>query len=176
VESSDNLAGLWSYQKPFEDLKKLSTSLPTHYKAEYIPDNWYYNQTSSQMWVTDVNKDGVVNIVDITKVAKIFNKQRAEENWDPRFDVAAESAVSYSPNGIINIYDQSYCGKFFSQPAWLNWKCDFNHDGVINTDDLELLKPHFNTHGPIPGLDLDFNGVINIMDITLAAKDFGKRY
>ena len=46
---------------------------------------------------TDLNGDGVVNIIDIYKVAKAFGSKPGDPNWNPIADL--------DENGIVNIID-----------------------------------------------------------------------
>jgi len=46
---------------------------------------------------TDINGDGVVNIIDLASVAATWNTHLGDPNWDPRCDIDG--------NGLINIID-----------------------------------------------------------------------
>lgn len=58
---------------------------------------------------TDINSDGVVNIIDITIVAKAFGTNSEDPNWNPKADL--------DNNGIVNIIDISKVAKDFGRKA-----------------------------------------------------------
>jgi hypothetical protein len=46
---------------------------------------------------TDINKDGIVDIIDVTIVAKFFGSKLGDPEWNPIADL--------DKNGCINIID-----------------------------------------------------------------------
>jgi len=59
---------------------------------------------------TDLNNDGVVNIIDISIVAKAFGSKPEDPNWNAIADI--------DKNGIINILDVSKVAKDFGKTGW----------------------------------------------------------
>ncbi len=53
---------------------------------------------------------------------------------------------------------------------------DVNEDGVVDINDLILVKQHFNevVSIPYPKYDVKINGIVNIEDITIVAQHFGE--
>jgi parallel beta-helix repeat protein len=58
---------------------------------------------------TDVNADGIVNIVDVTLVAKAFASRPGDHNWDERADI--------DNNGVVNVIDLGRVCKDFGKKA-----------------------------------------------------------
>ena len=58
---------------------------------------------------TDINKDGKVNIVDITIVAQAYGSTPEQGRWNPACDL--------DHNKIINIVDLSMVAKIISEKA-----------------------------------------------------------
>jgi len=57
----------------------------------------------------DINKDGIVNILDIAIVAKAFNSKPGDFNWNQLADI--------DKNGIVNIVDISRVAKEYGRTA-----------------------------------------------------------
>lgn len=57
----------------------------------------------------DLNGDGVVNILDISIVARAFNSKPGDSNWNPTADL--------DKNGVVNILDISKVAKDFGETA-----------------------------------------------------------
>ena len=56
---------------------------------------------------SDINNDGIVNIVDLTTVAKAFTAVPGNNEWNPRADI--------DMNEIINIVDVTRVAKDFGK-------------------------------------------------------------
>jgi WD40 repeat protein len=52
---------------------------------------------------------------------------------------------------------------------------DINQDGVVNTQDLELIASQFGQSGQ-NSADVNRDGIVNILDLVLVAAAFGKGY
>jgi parallel beta-helix repeat protein len=79
-------------------------------------DQWgnerYINMTVTvpETLPTDLNADGVVNILDITIVAKAFGSRPGDENWNETVDM--------DKNGVINIIDISMVARDYGRLFW----------------------------------------------------------
>lgn len=54
----------------------------------------------------DINKDGIVNILDMALIAKRYNVKNTDTNWDSTFD--------FNNDGIVDIFDLVLCSKKIS--------------------------------------------------------------
>jgi hypothetical protein len=70
-------------------------------------DNTHVDGWVFKAMLGDVNGDGKVNILDISKVAKAFNAREGEALWDPNVDL--------DNSGIINIIDITKVAKEFGK-------------------------------------------------------------
>jgi hypothetical protein len=61
---------------------------------------------------TELNKDGTVNILDITMVAAIYNSKEGDPKWNELADL--------DKSGLVNILDISMVAKDFGKTVWSN--------------------------------------------------------
>ncbi len=62
-----------------------------------------------EIWAGDLNfpQDNVINIIDIVKVAKVFNSKKGDSYYDESVDINGDS--------VINIMDVITIAKHFNQ-------------------------------------------------------------
>jgi hypothetical protein len=61
----------------------------------------------SSVFNSDINLDGVVNIVDVTIVAKAFGSESGDPNWSEQADL--------DRNGVVNIIDVTMVARDFGK-------------------------------------------------------------
>lgn len=66
---------------------------------------WVLNMNETDTFVGDLNKDGKVNILDITIVARAFGTEPGDPHWNPVADVNGD--------GIVNILDVALVAREF---------------------------------------------------------------
>lgn len=75
----------------------------THYITAYLHDPWTY-YFPSNTWsfeivpLADINKDGLVDLTDLSSVINAWLSRPGDPNWDPNCDIA-------EPSDIIDLND-----------------------------------------------------------------------
>ncbi len=118
----------------------------------------------------DVNKDGVVNISDITTVSNQWMLTKNDSGFNPDIDL--------NHDGIINDLDMQIVKANWGRTSSTEILGDVNKDGVVNISDITTVSnqwmltkndPSFN-----PDIDLNHDGIINDLDMQIVKNNWGK--
>jgi PKD repeat protein len=122
-ESYSPKGNITSYEWNFDDgntttitepMTSHTYALPGKYTAtlKVTDNNTQWNTTSriiTVYYVTDLNKDGIINIIDIAIVAKAFGSKPGDPNWNATADL--------DKNGWINIIDIATVARDFGKES-----------------------------------------------------------
>jgi Ca2+-binding EF-hand superfamily protein len=142
----------------------------TDAKAGNYPYPYYY----------DVNRDGVINIVDVSIIVMHFGERISDE------DIADGVYPNYDINrdGLVNTVDMSFIvihwGEKVNPVFYLEG--DVNRDGIVDREDTRIVGKHF---GEVvsesdkrarlyPSYDVNEDGKINIVDVAATVLNWGE--
>jgi hypothetical protein len=133
-------------------------------------------------YVGDVDCSGKVDIKDVYSLAKAFGSE-GSVTWDKKFDFNGDNGV--------DVKDLQVCAHLYgcnkTENGWIREeeacdsekceKCDFSGNEEIDETDIYLFQIHLGTKADPEyevRLDLDRSGRIDIKDIFIVAKNYGK--
>ena len=151
----------------------------------------------------DANRDGKVNILDITAMVASYYASLTASLKDLTGDGAFTSddlnflsnylfkngpapvpltAADYNGDGSVDILDLTFAVDKLYRDGYggLNYgRGDANADGVVDARDLDYLTAYLFTNGPAPsplGLaDMNLDGKVNILDLTILVNSLTRR-
>ncbi len=136
----------------------------------------------------DINKDGKVDISDLTTFSGNYGKENCNENnsYCSNADINKDGKVHISDlTTLANNYERTDCGEeqiksysILTEESDCN-KVDFNNDGKVDIQDqTKLAGQWYNTcnqeNSWCDGVDIDKTGKVDIVELTLMAQYYGK--
>jgi Ca2+-binding EF-hand superfamily protein len=128
----------------------------------------------------DVNRDGVVNVVDASVIIIHFGEKVSGEDMAdgiyPNYDI--------NRDGLVNTVDMSFIvihwGEKVDPVFYLEG--DVNRDGIVDREDTRIVGKHF---GEVvsesdkrarlyPSYDVNEDGKINIVDVAATVLNWGE--
>ncbi|HEY9062863.1 MAG TPA: M6 family metalloprotease domain-containing protein [Pseudobacteroides sp.] len=106
--------------KRSEDGYDIVITKPNYFKCNIKIDAVLENMSVSRknnpiiMWCGDVNQDGTINLIDVIRLALLFNSVEGDSKY--------EAAADFNLDGVINLRDFYVVSKHFNQTA-----NDFSH-------------------------------------------------
>jgi len=129
---------------------------------------------SEELSNSDVNKDCVINIDDISLVVGNMGKTSSSSDWNSNLDVNNDGMINIDDINIVT----SHSGKFSFSSECLLIYSDVNDDCIVNAQDLALVvgsqgktssSSDWNSN-----LDINKDGIINTQDVNIVAGNSGK--
>lgn len=129
-----------------------------------IIDNYLFHYITKTI-SGDLNGGYAVNIIDIAETAKAYGSSTISE------DINEDGVVNDIDLAILFLAYESGLG----DPNW-DQNADVNEDGKIDEGDVTSVTQNLGWLAPYtwnPAADMDFNGLINIIDIARVAIYYG---